>query len=274
MKYELIKLAKFLMVPFGYLGSLARQSDSIPILMYHRVNDGIAKEISVTEADFRWQMEYLRRKGFEVISLDEAAQLAQKPGAGRKKKRVVLTFDDGYEDFFLHAYPVLCEYGYPATIYLVPGYIETGKVFWWDRDLGESRLMRWDHILSIKNSPLIKFGSHTMTHRDLDRISEEAAWWELSRSREVLHEKLGYEIRHFSYPRGIITPCAMEAASKLYQTAVSIFDGRDIYRSGEHPLVEIRRLPIQRSDGRGLFGPRLRGWLDAEGLLKKAVGRH
>jgi peptidoglycan/xylan/chitin deacetylase (PgdA/CDA1 family) len=116
MKYELIKFAKYLMVPFGYIGSVVRPSDSVLILMYHRVNDDIIKEISVKEADFRWQMEYLKRNRYKVISLEEAVGLRQMPAAGRKGKFAVLTFDDGYEDFFLHAYPVLCEYGYPATI--------------------------------------------------------------------------------------------------------------------------------------------------------------
>ncbi len=274
MKYELVKLAKYLMVPFGSLGSLARRPDYVPILMYHRVNDAVSKEISVSESDFRWQMEYLKRNGYRVISLDELAGTVQRPGTGGKGKRAVLTFDDGYEDFYTHAYPILREYGYPATVYLVPGYIETHKVFWWDEDLGESRLMSWEQILSLKNSPLVKFGSHTMTHRDLDGLGEEGTWWELARSREILQEKLGYEIKHFSYPRGIMTPFAVEAAAKLYETAVSIFDGSGIHSKGDHPLAQIRRVPIQRSDGRGLFGPRLRGWLDAEGLLKKAVGRH
>jgi peptidoglycan/xylan/chitin deacetylase (PgdA/CDA1 family) len=134
--------------------------------------------------------------------------------------------------------------------------------------------MSWEQIESIKNSPLIQVGSHTMTHRDLDRTSEEGTWWELGRSKDALQVRLGIEVRHFSYPRGIMTPYAIKTAGTLYQTAVSIFEGNDIFGGREHALMKIKRIPIQRSDGRNLFGPRIRGWLAAEGLLKKAAGRH
>lgn len=270
MKWKLIQLAKYLLIPFGFLYSRLKPSALIPILLYHRVNDGVSKELSVTKANFRWQMDFLKRKGYRVISLDEAIERQRCRKDGGKEKCVALTFDDGYEDFYTDAYPVLREYGYPATVYLVPGYMETGNVFWWDRDLGESKLMNWKQQEELKSSPMIQFGSHTMTHADLDKLGAEEIRWELSHSKEVLQDKLGLEIKHFSYPRGIMTPYVVETARVLYKTAVSIFDGDD---SG-FDLMRLKRIPIQRSDGRHLFSARVNGWLAAEGWLKKAVGRH
>jgi peptidoglycan/xylan/chitin deacetylase (PgdA/CDA1 family) len=269
MKQAIIKLAKCLMVPFGAALSLARPAGNVTILMYHRVNDGIHKEISVANADFRWQMEFLKRKGYRVITLDEA--VGQSP-AGRRGRHVVLTFDDGYEDFYLNAYPVLKEYGYASTVYIVPGSVDAGGVFWWDRDLGESRLMDWAQIEALHGGKTVTFGSHTMTHADLDKLDGEQTALELSRSREALQQRLKTSVRHFAYPRGIVTRQAQEAARALYDTAVSIFDGDEIAARG-YDAMRLKRVPVQRSDGRLLFRARLNGWLDAEGWLKKAVGR-
>lgn len=273
MKRALIKLVKYLMVPIGMVRSLFKPSGDIRILMYHRVNDDVNKEICVTNANFRWQMQYLKKKGYRIISLDEALHLSRSDDRS-EGKYAVLTFDDGYEDFFSGAYPVLCEFGYEAIVYLVPGRIGTDHVFWWDRDLGESKLMSWEQVDTLNDSPIIELGSHTMTHRDLNQLSEEETWSELSRSRDILQQRWGKPIRHFSYPRGIMTPCAREASRQLYETAVSIFDGNDINMGqGGDPMM-IKRLPVQGSDGKFLFGPRLRGWLIAEEWLKKMLGRH
>lgn len=270
MKHLLIKLVKYLMIPFGFLYSLVKPC-GILILMYHRVNDDIKKELSVTVSDFRWQMEYLNKHGYRVITLDEALG---RYAASRKKKYVVLTFDDGYEDFYKNAYPVLLEYGYPAVLYVVPGYIETCGVFSWDQDIGESRLMDWNQIATIKDSALIQIGSHTLTHADLDALNEEETRRELGQSRELLEEKLGQKVSHFAYPRGIMTLCAVETARGLYKTAVSIFEGDSIGSPKGFDPMKVRRAPVQRSDGRYLFPARLKGWLAPEGWLKRAVGRH
>lgn len=270
MKQFAIKLAKYLMIPVGALWKLIRPASHVSILLYHRVNDGVNKEISVRTADFRWQMEYLKRHGYRVVTLDEA--VAGLPEGG---KRVVITFDDGYEDFCLNAYPVLREYGYACTVYLVPGYVGTGKVFRWDGDIGESRLMSWEQISALKEDGLVVFGSHTMSHSDLDSLSRAGTVRELRESREALRTRLSSDVRHFAYPRGIVTPDALAAARELYATAVSIFDGYEIIPEGiKQGTSKLKRLPVQRSDGRHLFRARLNGWLAPEGWLKLALGRH
>lgn len=264
------KLAKYLMIPFGMVQAGLQKSNPFVILMYHRINDAVSKEVSVTEADFRWQMEYLRRKGWHVITLDEALQSGD--DASRKDKRVVLTFDDGYVDFYTTASPILAEYGYPSLVYILPGYIGTGKVLWWDRDIGESRLMNWEQIRKLASDGLVAFGSHTMTHPDFNRIGAAEAEDELRRSQVAISEKLGIHARHFAYPRGIVGH--VESVGAVYDTAASIFDGygsAHADRPGYRLLLQ--RLPVQRSDGKALFAARLHGWLMLEGSLKKLMGK-
>jgi peptidoglycan/xylan/chitin deacetylase (PgdA/CDA1 family) len=220
-------------------------------------------------------MEYLKRKGYIVISLDEAIEPEFPAQRKKREKYVVLTFDDGYKDFLANAYPVLLEYHYPCVVYLVPGHIETGKVFWWDKDLGESRLMNWKDVMSLQYSGIVQFGSHTMTHTDLDRPDEDEVRDELVLSKETLQKKLKIEIKHFSYPRGIVTKYARELVRTLYKTGVTIFDGKELMPDDRNlDLSVLKRLPVQRSDGRHLFRARLNNWLIAEEWLKKVMGRH
>jgi peptidoglycan/xylan/chitin deacetylase (PgdA/CDA1 family) len=267
-----IKLVKYLLVPVGAAYTLARHASRTTILMYHRVEDGVKKELSVKRSDFRWQMEYLKKHRYSVIPLDEA--IRRRYAGVPSRRSVVLTFDDGYEDFYRNAFPVLREFGYAATVYIVPGYVESGKTFYWDGDLGVSELMNWAQIDELNGSGIVQFGSHTMSHADLNRLAREEIAQELKQSKEALALRLGGEVKHFAYPRGIVTREAMETARGLYETAVSIFDGDELSARGLCDPMNIRRTPVQRSDGRRLFRARLMGWLAPEGWLKKAAGRH
>ena len=104
------------------------------ILMYHRVvpqRDIWFFPYSITVSDFENQLIYLIKQ-YTILSLDELVDhiYEQKP---LPKKAVVITFDDGYEDNYRYAYPILKKYGVPATIFLATGYIDNGELFWWDK---------------------------------------------------------------------------------------------------------------------------------------------
>lgn len=282
MKTIIIKLIKYLLLPIGFLHALFNRNNNIVILMYHRINDSVSKELSVRRSDFIWQMNYLLRKGYKVISLDEAIRNEFIDSINqhicgctyKKKKYIVLTFDDGYEDYYTTAFPILLHFGYPSLVFPVPGYIETGNVFRWDKDLGESRLMNWKEIKELSETDLVVFGSHSMTHPDFDKISLKQAEEELVLSRDILEEKLALRIRHFAYPRGIVDKKTLDIIKKLYQTGLSIYNGYEI--TGEisySDLFQLKRIPVQRSDGRFLFGPRIKGWLVPEEWLKRLLGR-
>jgi peptidoglycan/xylan/chitin deacetylase (PgdA/CDA1 family) len=106
------------------------------ILMYHRVEP--RKNLwffpySITVSDFENQLKYLL-KHYTILSLEELVEniYERKPIS---KKAVTLTFDDGYKDNYLYAYPILKKYGVPATIFLTTGPIDSGELFWWDKIL-------------------------------------------------------------------------------------------------------------------------------------------
>ena len=271
----LVKIFKYMIIPLGIVNAFIKGRSNINILMYHRVNDAVFKELSVTYSNFIWQMEYLHMKGYKVISLDEAIQLKSVSLRNRKDKYIVLTFDDGYEDYYTYAFPVLSKYGFPSISYLVPGYIQTNKVYWWDNDLGESRLMDWVQIDELKNSGIVQFGSHSMSHPDFNQLNKDEIKKELSLSQKILEEKLSLNVRHFSYPRGIVTQYSRNMVKIMYNTAVSIYDGYEItHDCKDDYLTQLKRIPVQRSDGRYLFIARLNGWLDIEEGIKKIIRNH
>jgi peptidoglycan/xylan/chitin deacetylase (PgdA/CDA1 family) len=108
-----------------------RRGAILHILIYHRVNDDRDPFFHALPVDvFRAQMEYLA-KNFRIVSLDEFSQ----GGLSRKGKGyfLALTFDDGYRDNYLCAFPVLRRLGLPATIFLTTGFIDSGQLPWYDR---------------------------------------------------------------------------------------------------------------------------------------------
>jgi peptidoglycan/xylan/chitin deacetylase (PgdA/CDA1 family) len=108
------------------------EKQNIFIMMYHRIDDAESPlfEPAVHPLNFEKQIRYFR-KHFVIISLENLANLdAQKYG---NKDIVIITFDDGYRDNYLHAFPILKKYGIPATIFLVSGLINTKKLLWYDR---------------------------------------------------------------------------------------------------------------------------------------------
>jgi glycosyltransferase involved in cell wall biosynthesis/peptidoglycan/xylan/chitin deacetylase (PgdA/CDA1 family) len=272
-KFYIKKIAKYLLLPSGYIYRIFFQTaDEIVILMYHRVNNHIPKELAVTEKNFKWQMNYLKRNHYRIISLNRAYEMMKVKTI--KGKYLVLTFDDGYEDFFYNAFPILKEHNYPAIVYLVPGFIETGRVFWWDSDLGESRLLNWSQINDLGDSKLVTFGSHTKSHCKLDQLNVAELRDELEGSRKILEQRLNQPVEHFCYPQGIHTETATGIVSSLYQTGVLILNGqRNTNQMKAQDFSRLKRIPIQNSDGRALFVAKIKGWLIGEEILRKLCGK-
>ena len=105
------------------------------ILMYHNIaipSQGVRlRSLYVTPDMFRFQMWYLKQAGYQVVSLDEIADYAKdSSSAAKSEKKIALTFDDGFADFYHNAFPILKEYGYTATVYLVSDQI--GNFNTWD----------------------------------------------------------------------------------------------------------------------------------------------
>jgi len=159
------------------------------ILTYHRVrNDNKDSHISVSTDNFKKQMEYIK-KHFNVISLDTLIKNIEKT-SDTLMDNVAITFDDGYKDNFLYAYPILKKHRLPATIFLVSKLV--GK---------SAEMLNVDDIKLMKSDG-IYFGSHTRTHKTLTEIDINTATEEIHNSKTELECLLNDKIDFFAYPRG------------------------------------------------------------------------
>lgn len=184
-----------------FLKELFCGNSGCPILRYHKVQDlVIYDKFNVNVGDFEKQMEYLFKKNFRTISLDEYVRYDNN-NEEIPSNYFVLTFDDGYEDFYINALPILKKYNFKATVFIVSGLI--GHVNKWDIEKGYSAcpLMNKTMIREVVKEG-IEIGSHTVTHPDLSRCSDDVIDCELNESKRVLETIIGSKINFLAYPFG------------------------------------------------------------------------
>ena len=248
------KASKALLTPLGW--PARRRPGDVVVLLYHRVGSG-SSEIELPVRDFERQLARLAERE-RVLTLEEA--LAGDPQGG-----VVLTFDDGYRDFAETVVPRLERFGLPATLYLATGLVANGSV-----GPPDGRLS-WSDLRDAVATGLVTVGSHTHTHTDLSHATETEADEEMRRSAELIEDRLGAPCVHFAYPWAVGSPGADRAARRLFRSAA--LDAWRTNRAGRIDPHRLGRVPILRSDGRFFFERKVRGGLDSEALLYRALGR-
>jgi peptidoglycan/xylan/chitin deacetylase (PgdA/CDA1 family) len=195
------------------------ESDGIPILTYHSI-DSSGSIISTAPAVFRQQMTLLSEAGYRVVSLGELIGIlnSKKPST---EKLIALTFDDGFQNFYDEALPVLVQYHFKATVFLVTDFC--GRTNDWagnPSDLPRSKILTWNQISELSNWG-IEFGAHTRTHPDLTLITASNAADEICESKSIIEEKLGKEISTFAYPYGKFHSHTRNIAEKTFKAACS-----------------------------------------------------
>ncbi|MEP6901087.1 MAG: polysaccharide deacetylase family protein [Actinomycetota bacterium] len=213
------------------------QTVKLPILTYHSIDESGAV-ISTAPEVFRRQMNFLGETGYNVVSLDKLLNslIDEKPFSA---KTVALTFDDGFQNFYTTAFPVLEQYGFKATVFLVTDYC--GKYNDWagnPPDLPRSKVLAWNEIKEL-NKYGIEFGSHTRTHPDLTQISFDRAEGEMVESKAVIEDSLGCPVTTFAYPFGKYNQPVKKTAEKTFQAACSTNLGKVECKSDFFSLARI-----------------------------------
>jgi peptidoglycan/xylan/chitin deacetylase (PgdA/CDA1 family) len=170
------------------------------ILMYHALNDN-PSPISIRPDEFKRQMKWLHDYNYSVLSLTEIYLILQS-GSSFPKRSIAITFDDGYKDFYTIAFPILSEYGFPATVFLVTGFCERDNG-WPEqpKNLPLFELASWSQVDEMSRNG-IDFGAHTVSHPRLDRIPFVSAEREIKDSKAIIEDRLGMPVISFAYPYG------------------------------------------------------------------------
>lgn len=221
------------------------------VLAYHSINDKRKDGLAVQTTEFERQIDYLVSKGYKSITLSQFGEI-KKSGNSLPAKTVIITFDDGYRDNFTNAYPVLKRYGYTATIFLTVNFIGTQQMLFpelfihkYGGAFEDYQMLMWEEIREMLDNG-IEFGSHTLTHPNLPRISLKQAEKEIALSKEIMEKMLGRTIESFCYPFGHFDNHILLIVSNYYKYAVvtpNIYN--PIFR---RTLYTIRRISIYRGD--------------------------
>lgn len=179
---------------------------NLTVLLYHRITeDGVKKPHAIEVSKFRNQMQWLRRSGFEVITMDRA-RAALFDEAPLSRRSVVITFDDGFSDFGDHALKVLTEFKYPSLVYVVAGLLGQRAAWLNEGDrFGDERILSQSQLRELSASK-VEIGSHTLSHPFLHLLSPEDQLDEIRRSKGVLEDVIGTEVKSFAYPYGVYNP--------------------------------------------------------------------
>ena len=140
------------------------------------------------------------RDGYTLLSLSQAIdRLASDTAFGDRS--AVITLDDGFQDNYEHALPILTRLKVPATIFLTVGYIGTGRLPTLTRTDFMPRPLDWREVKEMQAQG-IEFGSHTITHPMLSQVPLDVARREIGESKRMLEDRLGTDVPFFCYPRG------------------------------------------------------------------------
>ena len=207
---------------------------TVPILMYHGVSDVLEDSLYVSPENFEKQMRYLSSKKYKVISLDEYVQNI-KDGKITPKRTVIITFDDGFEDNYTNAFPILADYEFPATIFIITDYV--GK---------KSDYLNWNQIRFMAKHG-ISFGAHTKSNVYLPNITDVRELWdEIMTPRIDIKKEAALNAKYFCYPTGGFTEKAKNAVIKAgYTGACTTNRGKDKYNKD---IFELKRVKVTNSD--------------------------
>ncbi|HWR43284.1 polysaccharide deacetylase family protein [Sporomusa sp.] len=202
----------------------------VPILNYHKI-DSFYHALSIPPQEFEEQMAYLSQNGFTTITPDQLMSYLNQ-GKELPEKPILITFDDGYLDNYTNAYPIMKKYGFTATIFLVTNLVGH-----------DERFMSWDQVREMQKDGFV-FGSHTVSHAALTKLSREQVMEELVTSRKEMEQQLGGKIRYFAYPTGAYNLQIEEMVKQAgYKAAFTIRYGQAGAESNPYAL---ERIPIFR----------------------------
>lgn len=212
---------------------------SVPILMYHHVRiyqnteDKIGLNLSVSPDIFERQLRFLESNNYQSITFSQMIEgYKGNFKIAKDKKPIIITFDDGYDNAYTNAYPILKKHNFSAVFYIITAQI------------GQSERMTKNQIIDLDKNDMT-IASHTKSHPDLNNLDSDSNTDQLINSKQTLESILGHAISNFCYPAGKYNDSVISILKTAgYITAVTTKYG--ISDTGSS-LYELPRIRVQNS---------------------------
>lgn len=218
--------------------------EGVSILMYHMIGDMKNNSAVMTEDNLRIQMQYLKDHGYHPITMQELYDYVTK-GEKLPSKPVCITFDDGYLDSYTIVYPMMKEFGYPWTLFLITDYV--GKSY---------NRMTWEQLKEMADSGAVTIANHTLSHPKLHNLPTRAEKEnEIIGANKALKYHLGIDNLWFAYPYGDYDDEVIDICKKAgIKLAVTTDAGR--VHVGSYPY-DLKRVYIGNNVSLARFMERL-----------------
>lgn len=234
----------------------------VPVLAYHKIDFPTA-DVKIRGAftaprKFERQIAYLKRKDFRFFTASEMIGFYLENGEFPEKS-VAVTFDDGWKDNYLNAFPVLKKYDVKATIFLIPAVIgQTTDIVTADGEGAREHLSEND-VLEMSAGG-IEFASHSYSHKLFDRTPDEEIEFEVTESKKFIENLTQKKCATFAYPAGFFTDFAKQAIRKAgytaaFSTVYGANDKIDVYALNRVEILRRDSLPFR-------FGRKIRSIYD------------
>ena len=191
---------------------------ALPIVTFHAI-DYLRGVISFTPALFELSMRLFHQWGYRTLTLVDVIAYMRSHSAFPERS-LVITFDDGYQSVYDHAFPILRRYAFSATVFLTVG--ANGKMGNSDRlpPMSNRPMLSWGEIREMQRYG-VEFGAHTLSHPDLTRLSIELAEREICDSKLIIENNLNASVACFAYPYGRYNNQSREIVSRHFACACS-----------------------------------------------------
>lgn len=257
-------------VPRSWKGAGGR----VVVLGYHSIHP-THDFASATPVRFDEQIRWLKDH-CEIIRLDEIFARSQDSGRARSAPAVAITFDDGYEDNYVHALPILIRHEVPASFFVTTGFVDQDP-----RAMDQMRRLRrmdvsgvsWKQVSGIHEAGM-QVGSHTVTHPNLAELDDPAVQRELNDSKRALEDHLGEEVAALAYPFGVprrhVTESTIRLAGRAGYGMALTMTQRGVRASDQ--VLAIPRIAV-KNNTLHMLRAKIAGSLDSIGRWQENVAR-
>lgn len=202
----------------------------IPVLMFHSIKSNGKNDLIISPVEFQRKMKWLKDNNYSTLSMDELYSML-KTGKNVPERPIVLTFDDGYDDNYTNAYPILKNYNFKATVFLVTN------------NIGARGYLKSEQIKEMSSNK-IDFQSHTARHQELNTLSYKEQLNELKKSKAAIEDLINKNADALCYPVGKYNAATINAAKEAgYKMCFTTKPGFSKINDGIYTLTRVRVFP-------------------------------